>query len=117
MKRMDQDLRKGLRVSTHIVTEILVEGELQNYCGYIENLSTDGMGVISLEKFTPGEKVAPSFYLTGKSGKLAPQASLVHSEKSNYNLYYHGFKFEVLTEKERQIIEQFISENSLTMPA
>jgi hypothetical protein len=117
MKRMDQDLRKGSRVSTHIVTEILVDNELQNYCGYIENLSTDGIGVISLDKFTPGDKVGLSFYLIGILGKITPQATLVHSEKSAYNLYYHGFKFDSLTEKERQAIERFIGENALTMPA
>jgi hypothetical protein len=117
MKLMDQDQRKESRVNTHIVAEINVEGGIHTYCGYIENLSIDGMCVISLDKFQPDEQIALSFYLAGVLGKIAPKVSLVHSEKGTYKLYSHGFKFDSLTEKERRVIEQYVRENSLIRTA
>lgn len=114
---MDQEYRKESRINTHIVTEITIEGKIYNYCGYIENLSKEGMGVISLEQFEPGVRVTHSFYLAGVSGKITPQATLVHSEKGAYNLYYYGFKFENLTEKENKSIERYMLENDLIRTA
>jgi hypothetical protein len=114
---MDQEYRKESRINTHIVTEITVEGEVNNYCGYIENLSKEGIGVISLEQLEPGAKVIHSFYLAGVSGKIKPQATLVHSEKGGYNLNYYGFKFDNLTEKENKAIERYMQENNLIRTA
>jgi hypothetical protein len=117
MKLMEQDLRKESRLNTHIVAEISIEGEFPNYCGYIENLSTEGMGLISLEMFNSETKYALGFYLAGVSGKISPKTTLVHSEKGAYNLYYHGFKFDSLTEEERRAIELYLIENALTRTA
>jgi hypothetical protein len=117
LKLMDQEYRIESRINTHIVTEITVDGELHNYCGYIENLSKDGIGIISLEQFEPGSKVTHSFSLTGAAGKITSQATLMHSEKGVYNLYYHGFKFENLTEKQSQAIERYMLANDLTRTA
>ena len=114
---MDQDQRKETRVNTHIVAEISVNGGIQTYCGYIENLSLDGMCLISLDNFQPNQQIALSFYLAGVKGKIAPQVSLVHSEKGIYNLYSHGFKFDSLIEKERRVIEEYLKENLLIRTA
>ncbi|MGE5581888.1 MAG: PilZ domain-containing protein [Bacillota bacterium] len=113
---MERDRRKENRASTHIVTEIAIEGQFPKCYGYIENLSKDGMGVISLDNFNPGEKVISSFYLI--PDQISPKASLVHTQKGDCNLYYYGFKFDSLTENESQAIDRYLRENNhLIQPA
>jgi hypothetical protein len=110
----DQEYRKESRINTHIALEICIEGDMHSYCGYIENLTREGMGVISLDQLETGAKVTLSFYMAGITGKISPQATLIHVEKGIYNLYNYGFKFENLNEKENKAIEQYMRENSLT---
>ncbi len=108
---MFQENRKESRIGTHIIAEIEKEGGFHKHCGYIENLSKDGMGIISLEPFRPGETVISSFYLNEIPVKINSKASLVHSEMGDCNLYYHGFKFDDLSEKDQRAIENFVKEN------
>jgi hypothetical protein len=114
---MDQDFRKESRLNTHIVTELATQGSIHNYCGYIENLSKEGIGILSLDTLKLGEKVTSSFYLTGVSVKISPNATVIHSEKGAYNLFYYGLKFDDLTEKESKAIEEFMAENNLNRTA
>lgn len=110
---MDQDYRKESRLNTHIVTELDTQGGIHNYCGYIENLSKEGIGILSLDTLKLGERVTSSFYLTGVSIKISSNATVIHSQKDAYNLFYYGLKFDNLTEKESQAIEKYMDENKL----
>jgi PilZ domain. len=112
---MDQESRKESRINTHIAAEINIDGH--NCCGYIENLTKEGMGIISLDQFELGQKVTLSFYLIGVTGKISPQATVIHSEKGIYNLYNYGFQFDGLAEKESKAIDQYMNDNNLIQTA
>lgn len=114
---MVQENRKGPRISTNIVTEISIDGEFPKSCGYIKNLGKEGMGLISLDTFDPEQKISPSFNLNVLPGKISPHASLVHSQKLECNLYFHGFKFDSLSEKEEQAITRFLEGNNILSSA
>jgi hypothetical protein len=108
-----QECRKESRINTHIAAEIFVEGQTHSDCGYIENLTKEGAGILSLDQFEAGQKLTLSFYLAGINGKISPKATVVRSQKGIYNLFNYGLKFDELTEKEAQAIEKYILENNL----
>jgi len=114
---LTQECRKESRMNTHIATEILIDGRAYSECGYIENLSKEGIGMISLDQYEVGQKITVSFYLAGICGKLSPQATVVRSKKGIYNLQNFGLKFVSWSEKETKAIEQYMMENKLVQIA
>ncbi|HBF38709.1 MAG TPA: hypothetical protein DDW50_15500 [Firmicutes bacterium] len=110
---MDQEFRKESRINTHIAAEIFIDGQTHSDCGYIENLTTEGIGMLSLDQFETGQKLTLSFYLAGIGGKMTTKATVVHLQKGIYNLFNYGLRFDNLTEKESRAIEQYMVENNL----
>lgn len=104
---MDQEKRTVPRVNTHIVTEISIPGKPARFCGYIENLSEKGMGVLSMDTLEKGSQVLSDFFLHGER-KIHSSASLVNSQGRNYNLFYYSFRFNDLSENDREAISQYI---------
>lgn len=105
---MAGEKRNQPRVNTHIVLEMAVSGENKHYFGYIENLSEGGMGIVSLEPLPLGTRVTSGFYLSDDADKLSPIASLVHSQFGSDTLYYHGFKFEFLRDRDKETLTRFV---------
>ncbi len=108
-----QECRRESRINTHIAAEIFIDGRTHSDCGYIENFTREGVGMLSLDQFEVGQKLTLSFYLAGICGKISPKATVVHSQKGIYNLFNYGLKFDNLTEKETKAIEQYVIENNL----
>ncbi len=108
-----QECRKESRINTHIAAEIFIDGRVHSDCGYIENLTKEGVGMLSLEQFEAGQKLTLSFYLAGVCGKISPTATVVRSQKGIYSLFNYGLKFDNLTEKDAQAIEKYMLENNL----
>jgi len=108
---MKTEKRKAPRTKSHIVVEIGLPGEFPRYCGYIENLSECGLGVISLNSFQVGDKLIVSFVLPGTIDRVTAVASLVRNEPSVGMLNYYAFSFENLNETDCRKINRFIKEN------
>lgn len=104
--------RKALRTTSHIVVEMNLPGEFPRYCGYIENLSENGMGVISLDSFQAGVKLNISFVLPGSIDRVAATANIVRAESNVGMLNYYAFSFENLSQNDCQKISRFIQENA-----
>ena len=104
--------RKAQRANSHIVVEMGLPGEFPRYCGYIENLSECGLGVISLDSFWVGDKLTVSFVLPGTIDRVTAVAALVRSEPSMGMLNYYAFTFENLSETDCLKINRYIRENA-----
>jgi c-di-GMP-binding flagellar brake protein YcgR len=104
---MYQEKRTVPRVNTHIVTEISIPGKQGRFCGYIENLSEKGMGVLSMDTLEKGSQILSAFFLHGER-KIHSTASVVNSQDRNYNLFYYSFCFNDLSEPDREAIYQYI---------
>lgn len=107
---MFNEKRNGPRVNTHIVTE-LNTGNAIRMCGYIENLSENGMGILSLEQFVPGTQIEASFFLPGTARKFSSRAQVLNSNHSVYNLYYHSIRFDTMSAADREAIRLFVQDN------
>jgi hypothetical protein len=85
---------------------MVYHGEPLNLCGYVENLCEGGIGVSSLGTLAPGSKViadiGPIYTQT-----ISPSATLVFSRVDGH-LYYYGFKFTSLSERDRTILKKII---------
>ncbi len=108
---MITEKRKTSRTNSHIVVEMNLPGEFPRYCGYIENLSENGMGVISLDSFQAGVKLNISFVLPGSIDRVTAVANLVRAESSVGMLNYYAFTFENLSQNDCQKISRYIREN------
>ncbi len=106
---LDQERRIHKRINVHIVLEMNFLGEKKNYYGYIENISEGGMCVVSLEPIELGAKVTSGFYISDFADKLNPIASVVHTRVGEDTLYYHGLRFEYMRERDREALNQFLS--------
>jgi len=126
-ERMFTEKRGRTRVDVHLATEINVVDETQKWCeffgkisgerknipvgdhpkacGYIINLSEEGIGVVALEPLPLGAKVSLMFFVEGM--ELIPGATLVHN-KCVGDLHYYGFKIVEMTEIERRILRRYI---------
>lgn len=115
---MFEERRNLTRVNTHIVAEINVQGNPERLCGYIENISEKGIGVLSLDPFIKGAEAATTFQLPGIPRSLEAKVSLLNSKSGLYNLYYHSFRFEGLSESEQMAICHYIKQQeSVENPA
>lgn len=109
---MMTEKRKAPRTKSHIVVEMGLPGDFPRYCGYIENLSECGLGVISLDSFQVGEKLTVSFVLPGTIDRVTAVASLVRNEPSVGMLKYYAFTFENLSETDCRKINRYIKESA-----
>lgn len=109
---MITEKRKASRTNSHIVVEMNLPGEFPRYCGYIENLSERGLGVISLDSFQAGTKLTISFVLPGTIDRVTTVANLVRNEPSMGMLNYYAFTFENLSQTDCQKITRYIRENA-----
>lgn len=109
---MITEKRKAPRTQSHIVVEMSSTGEFPRYCGYIENLSENGIGIISLDSFQVGDKLTVSFVLPGTLDRVTTVATLVRNEPSMGILNYYAFTFEGLSQTDRQKIMNYIQENA-----
>lgn len=109
---MVTEKRKAPRTNSHIVVEINLPGELPKYCGYIENLSENGIGVISLDNFQPGTKLTISFVLPGSIDRINTGASIIRNQPSMGLLKYYACTFENINSDDCQKITRFIKENA-----
>jgi c-di-GMP-binding flagellar brake protein YcgR len=107
---MFQEKRQVPRVSTHIMAEIKAGDDSERLCGYIENLSEKGMGVISLDSFEKGTRLYSNFVIPGTDQKLNPKVSVLNSKNTMHNLYYHSLCFDSISAADRDAIHQYIQE-------
>ena len=109
---MSETKRKFLRVETHIIAELKSSDEILKHYGYIENLSEEGICVVTLDSFEANEGIIVSFSIPDKAIKLNLQVSLVYSTVREDALYYHGFRFDSLNEEERAAIAVYVQRNN-----
>lgn len=109
---MIAEKRKAPRTNSHIVVQMNLPGEFPKYCGYIENLSERGLGVISLESFKAGTNLTISFVLPGSIDQIMAVVNIVRMEHSMGMLNYHACTFENLSQNDCQKISRFIQENA-----
>lgn len=108
---MFTEKRNGPRVNTHIVTELSLTEDSFRMCGYIENLSENGMGILSLENFAPGTQVITSFFLPGTAKRISTKAIVVNSNQKVCNLNYYSVRFENIDKLDREAIADFVHGN------
>lgn len=109
---MNTEKRKSPRTNSHIIVEMNLPGEFPKYCGYIENLSERGMGVISLDTFQPGSKLTVSFVLPGTIERITTLASIIRSQPGMGMLNYYALTFENINQADCLKINDFIRENA-----
>ncbi|NLW46732.1 MAG: PilZ domain-containing protein [Firmicutes bacterium] len=109
---MITEKRKAPRINSHIVVEMNLPGQFPKHCGYIENLSERGMGVISLDPFQPGDQLSISFILPGTIDRIMTVASIVRTQPSMGMLNYYAFTFENISQDDCHKITNFVRENA-----
>jgi hypothetical protein len=109
---MNTEKRKSPRTNSHIIVEINLPGEFPKYCGYIENLSERGMGVISLDTFQPGTKLTVSFVLPGTIERITTVANIIRTQPGMGTLNYYALTFENISQADCLKINDFIRENA-----
>lgn len=109
---MITEKRKASRAKSHIVVEMSLNGEFPRYCGYIENLSENGIGVITLDSFQVGDKLTISFVLPGTIDRVTTGATLVRTGPGMGMLNYYAFTFDNLSQTDCQKIKNYIRENA-----
>jgi hypothetical protein len=109
---MPDEKRIFPRIDTHISTGMILPDSEQQQFGYIENMSEDGMGIVSLEYIRPGTRISAGFYLPDQNDKISTTATMVHIQKNMGMVYYYGFQFEYLRESDREMLREFITKNS-----
>lgn len=109
---MYTEKRKSPRTNSHIVVEMNLSGEIPKYCGYIENLSERGMGVISLDTFQPGTILTVSFILPGTIERITTSAKIIRTQPGMGILKYYALTFEDINQADCLKINDFIRENA-----
>lgn len=107
---MFNEKRQVPRVNTHIMAEMKTGDDTERLCGYIENLSEKGMGIISLDSFEKGTRLFSNFVIPGTAQKLNPKVSVLNSKNTMHNLYYHSLCFDSISAADRDAIHQYIQE-------
>ena len=108
---MITEKRKASRTKSHIVVEMSLSGEFPR-CGYIENLSENSIGVITLDSFQVGDKLTVSFILPGTIDRISTGATLVRTGPGMGMLNYYAFTFDNLSQTDFQKITNYIRENA-----
>lgn len=108
---MITERRKASRTNSHIVVEMSLGGEFPR-CGYIENLSENSIGVITLDSFQVGDKLSISFVLPGTIDRVSTGATVVRTGPSMGMLNYYAFTFDNLSQNDSQKITNYIRENA-----
>ncbi|HBE80097.1 MAG TPA: hypothetical protein DDW65_20290 [Firmicutes bacterium] len=125
---MYSEKRKQVRVNTYFPTEMTVldsaerlhdyfaelREEQPNFhnepprqlCGYVENVSEGGLGVVTLDSLLSGAKIISKFGPV-ETIMLTPTVVLAFARCEGY-LHHYGFQFFQLTEDERVILKKFI---------
>lgn len=109
---MVTEKRKAPRVNSHILTEISLPGEFPKYCGYVENLSECGIGLISLDSFQVGAELNISFVLPGTVDRVTTVATVVRAEPSVGMLHYYAFTLDKIDEADCRKIARYIRESA-----
>jgi hypothetical protein len=109
---MFEEKRVFPRVDTHISAGMILPDSEQQQFGYIENMSEDGIGIVSLEYIRPGTRISAGFFLPDQNDKISTTATMVHIQKNMGMVYYYGFQFEYLRESDREMLRQYISKNA-----
>lgn len=107
---MFTEKRQVPRVNTHIMTEMKTGEDSERLCAYIENISEKGMGIISLDSFEKGTRLSSNFMIPGTSKKINSGVSVLNSQNTIHNLYYHSLCFDSISTTDRDAIHQYIRE-------
>ncbi len=108
---MFTEKRKAPRTNSHIVVQMNLPGEFPKYCGYIENLSEGGIGVLTLDTFQVGTQLNISFVIPGTIDRVTTLATIVRNEAGMGMLNYYAFTFGNISQTDCQKITRFIREN------
>jgi c-di-GMP-binding flagellar brake protein YcgR len=108
---MFEEKRIFPRVDTHISTGMILPDSEQQQFGYIENISEDGIGIVSLAYIRPGTRISAGFFLPDRDDKISTTATVIHIQKNMGMVYYYGFQFEYLRESDRELLREFVYKN------
>ncbi|HEY8463834.1 MAG TPA: PilZ domain-containing protein [Bacillota bacterium] len=107
--------RKKLRIKTHSAAKLVSSTQLKLIYGYLDNLSEDGMGIMSPEWLAPGSRFTCGFFLKDGTEKVNTIATLVHTSKGIDSIYYHGFRFDYISSLDRQAVADFINRETKSL--
>ncbi|MGE5581201.1 MAG: PilZ domain-containing protein [Bacillota bacterium] len=127
---MFQEKRRRERLNTYIPAELIVVEGAQRLCDYfeglredrtgpvgaeprklwgcIDNLSENGMRIVSVDLLPPGARISSNFTVLGDQ-VLSPGAVLIYS-RIDGSLHYYGFRFSLLVENEQAVLKRFLRE-------
>lgn len=104
---MVPERRRENRVKTHIVSKIInLELDYYHYV-YIENMSTTGIGIVSIEPLQEGMTLRADFFLPGTTQRITPKATVVHSSNRDA-LFYSGLAFDSINDEQLESLRSFI---------
>ena len=109
---MFNEKRNVPRIDSHIMVEMNLPGQFPRYCGYIENLCENGIGIISLDSFPTGTNLIVSFVIPGIVERITTNANIVRIGPNVGMLNYYAFTLKSLDEADRLKINQYIRENA-----
>lgn len=106
-----KEKRKFTRIDTHIVSKITFSEDRDAEYVYIENLSVDGIGVVSINPLCVGTSIQTDFFIPGTVQRLSPKAAIIHTAQKANSLYYSGIQFTDVDTIEQEVLRNFVNDN------
>ncbi|HYH02799.1 MAG TPA: PilZ domain-containing protein [Bacillota bacterium] len=102
--------RNKVRIKTHSAAKLVSSIQLQRVYGYLDNLSEDGMGIITPDLITPGARFTCGFFLGDSTQKVNTVATMVHVQKGLNSVYYYGFRFDYISSDDRKTVSEYVNQ-------
>ena len=105
---MTIERRNCRRAHTHIPLKLIEPYSQTSHLGYLQNLTMEGMGIVSPDYLLPQSQYICQFSLRPDTPPLRIPGSLVHIQKDQGSFFYYGIKFNVVHPEYSRMIADYI---------
>lgn len=105
---MTIERRNYHRVRTHIPSKLIDANSAINHPGYLENITMEGVGIVSPGYLPPKAQIICQFSLQENTPPLRIPGSLVYIRQDLGSFYYYGIKFNAVHPEHRRIIADYL---------
>lgn len=105
--------RNNIRIKTHSAAKLVSSIQLKRFYGYLDNLSENGMGIISPDKVLLGSRFTCGFFLGDSTEKINTIATVVRVQEGNESVRYYGLRFDYISTEDRRAVSDFIAKESM----
>jgi hypothetical protein len=105
---MNFEKRNSPRIDSHIPLTMLSRERMEQYYGYIQNISETGLGVVTFDRLFPSSILACGFQLNNNMDPINLTATVAHG-RQDAGMNYYGFHFDYLNPRDLTAIQEFIA--------